>query len=326
MPNKWPFSYHVSPMSWYSLDRLRGKLIPILFLLATISLILLFASGLSTVRLQPGGDLNVFAILLGRMEWPSVEMPSTAASSGQGPALGWLRTIFWIIIPFVLIYAIVSPRYRRLLLRTAIMVFVLIFVMERLRRTMTPKEEGETGLGLGQLPDVQAAATLPPPPDFVSSTPDWAVWSINLLLALAIVGVAWFLWRVFRPVPEEDPQAAVAQEAQTALHELEEGGNLREVILRCYAQMSRLMRTDRNVHRHRAMTPRDFERHLADRGFSDEHISRLTRLFESVRYSSTEPGSEAQEEAVACLTAIVDEHGTQSRQMQKTTEPASAFP
>ena len=75
------------------------------------------------------------------------------------------------------------------------------------------------------------------------------------------------------------------------------------------------------------MTPRDFEAHLASRGFRDEHIGRLTRLFETVRYSSSDPGPEAEAEAIACLTAIVNEYGSNARKASLTErQPAGAAP
>ena len=80
------------------------------------------------------------------------------------------------------------------------------------------------------------------------------------------------------------------------------------------------MAADRNVYRHQAMTPRDFEQHLTERGFSDEHIGRLTRLFETVRYSPGEPGPEDETEAKACLTAIVDAYGSNARKASMVKE------
>jgi hypothetical protein len=54
------------------------------------------------------------------------------------------------------------------------------------------------------------------------------------------------------------------------------------------------------------MTPREFEQHLAEAGLGDDHIRRLTRLFESVRYGSNIPTKAEEEEALSCLNAIAE--------------------
>jgi hypothetical protein len=297
-------------------SRNRHIYVALFFLIAAVTIILLFASGLSTVTLRPGGSLNVFAALLSQASPQGIAPPSTSALtsvvSGK-PLLDLLRAFFWVLLPLALIYAFVSPRFRRQLMRTAIFVIALLFAFNRLREMMSPSGEEETLEGVAQsAPPAAANATLPQPPAIVTSTPQWIVWTINLLVALLVILLLWFLWRRLRPESDGDNvQEQVAQQAEAALYALEEGGDLRDVILRCYAQMSTVLKKDNNVQRHAAMTARDFEAHLAWRGFDDEHIRRLTRLFEAARYSAGIPGQEEEEEAIACLTAIVRTYGRQ---------------
>ncbi len=40
-----------------------------------------------------------------------------------------------------------------------------------------------------------------------------------------------------------------------------------------------------------------------------EHIQRLTRLFENIRYGNKPSGKQEEQEAIACLTAIVKTYG-----------------
>ncbi len=299
-------------------SRTRHNIVALFFLIAAVTIILLFASGLSTLSLRPGGSLNVFAALLAQASPPEIAAPSTSALtsvvSGK-PILDLLRATFWILLPLALLYAFVSPQFRRQLIRTAIFVIALLFAFNRLREMMTRSVEEETLSGVPQAPPPTAGgAMLPEPPAIVTSTPEWIVWTINILVALAAVLVIWFIWRKLRSQPhEEDAQVQVAQQAKAALTELEEGGDLRAVILRCYAQMSDVLRRNNNVSRHTGMTARDFEKHLARLGFDDEHIRRLTRLFEAARYSPDTPGPDEEAEAVACLTAIVHDYGREER-------------
>lgn len=305
-------------MQSHEQSRLRHNLVAIISLVAAVTIILLFASGLSTLSLRPGGSLNTIAALLAQARPAEIEAPSTSALtsviSGK-PVLDLMRASFWVLLALALIYAFVSPQFRKQLIRTAILAAAMLFVLNRLREMMTPAEEEEPPIGVGQPPPpgLTAGGALPEPPALVTATPEWIVWTINILLALLIVLLIWFLWRKLRPRPEEDDaQLQVSQQARAALSELEEGGDLRDVILRCYAQMSTILHEKGNVQRHSAMTARDFEDHLSRLGFDSEHISRLTRLFETARYSPDTPGPEAEAEAIACLTSIAQEYGQDS--------------
>ena len=50
-------------------------------------------------------------------------------------------------------------------------------------------------------------------------------------------------------------------------------------------------------------TPREFATHLRKRGMKDEHVDRLTRIFETVRYGGRS-GVGFVDEAIACLESI----------------------
>ena len=76
--------------------------------------------------------------------------------------------------------------------------------------------------------------------------------------------------------------------------------------------MNRLLREQHGLERKKAMTPREFANHLSQIGLKDEHIWRLTRLFENVRYGANRPSQQEEREAVACLTAIVEVYGQSS--------------
>jgi hypothetical protein len=149
----------------------------------------------------------------------------------------------------------------------------------------------------------QAEGDFPDPPDFVSDPPNWFLMVVNVVVALLLVVAFWFLWRFMR-ARHDDTQTLLVQQAETALSDLTAGGDLRDVIMRCYARMSQVLYQSRNIQRDEAMTPREFETHLAEIGLQDQHIQRLTRLFESVRYGASSPGEPAQREALDCLRAI----------------------
>ena len=82
--------------------------------------------------------------------------------------------------------------------------------------------------------------------------------------------------------------------------------------MRCYWEMSQILSKERNLHRPRGMTVREFEQYLADYGLRTEHIQQLSRLFERVRYGRKSPGPREEQEAMACLKAIVKAYGQPS--------------
>jgi hypothetical protein len=63
------------------------------------------------------------------------------------------------------------------------------------------------------------------------------------------------------------------------------------------------------LQRQEAMTPREFELLLAGAGLRDDHIGQLTRLFERVRYGGAAASERDEQEARACLSAIVQAYG-----------------
>ena len=87
------------------------------------------------------------------------------------------------------------------------------------------------------------------------------------------------------------------------------GGDLRDAVLRCYRDMSRVLGERQGLARAQSATPREFEAQLAAAGLRDEHIRRLTRLFERVRYGARRADAGEEREALACLTAIVQAYG-----------------
>jgi uncharacterized membrane protein YqjE len=221
-----------------------------------------------------------------------------------------LVLVFWAALAFALILAIVSPRYRKRLLQTFVamlLLLLLLFLFDMVR----PSKPGEIVEEAGEPAQMDegligqgAGEDLPEAPDFVSDPPNWFMLVVNVVIALLLVAACWYLWRLVR-ARRDDTQTLLVQQAETALSDLAAGGDLKDVIMRCYASMSQVLYRSRNVMRAEAMTPREFETHLAQIGMQDHYIRRLTRLFESVRYGASAPGEPARREAVDCLRAIV---------------------
>jgi hypothetical protein len=224
-----------------------------------------------------------------------------------------LIACLWLMLVISIIAFIISPEIRREAIKRfiryliyALVIYGLVTVLQPLlQKPDIPPPPGSGPVEmLGELPE------LPSPPDFVANPPSWVVYSVDILLLLIPLTLAWLFWlRWQRNRRKGAPLELLAEEAQQALARLQGGHNLKDTIMRCYAEMSQTLQKERGVERQQAMTPREFELHLAQSGLRDEHIRQLTRLFENVRYGAKTPGQREEQEAVACLQAIVQAYG-----------------
>jgi hypothetical protein len=277
----------------------------VFFLGIAITIIILLSSGLSALDFQAPESLNLIELLLQNLRLPSFESGSGAV--GSGPPMKLLQPIFWAMLLFSLIYAFVSPRFRRTLLRTILTVILLAFLLSTLSERLELEGTREQIEEAGEAAMEPGDASLPDAPPFITDPPTWFIVVINIILALLFAGVIWLFWRLLRPKP--NPQTLLVEQAEQALIDLETGGDLKDAVLRCYAGMSQVLRESKNIRRRRAMTPREFEGHLAEIGLSDEHIGHLTHLFEGVRYGARPTTRRTELEAMDCLRAIVRSYG-----------------
>ena len=285
----------------------------ILLLAVTVAATTLLAAGLSGLELQPGQPFPF------RFSLPGLT-PAGIVSPGEPGFFGllWqglLALLMFVVLPLWLLVFILSPRARKEMLTRipayilwAFIIYSLTRLMQRLNPLANPADEG--ALSGGEMPGAGETATLVPP-EFVVDPPQWLIIAATLALLALLLGAAWFFWQRSRP-RQAGPLQRLAHEAEQALAQLDTGGDLTETIMRCYAQMGQVLGRQRGLHRHQAMTPREFEQHLAAAGLHDEHIGRLTRLFERFRYSAGRIGEREEREAVACLTAIVQAYGRPS--------------
>jgi hypothetical protein len=112
------------------------------------------------------------------------------------------------------------------------------------------------------------------------------------------------VWRRTRR-KEELPLEKIERRAQDAIDELAAGGDLREVIQRCYFRMIDALHEYRNIDRERDVTPHEFELILQRHGLPPDPVHQLTDLFERVRYGAHRPGRQDEQLAVSSLSAIV---------------------
>jgi hypothetical protein len=136
----------------------------------------------------------------------------------------------------------------------------------------------------------------------LGSTPPWLLWLVGIGLLIITVLVA--IW-MFTPVRQADRLDLLGLEAERARQALISGGDLKDVIINCYRQMSLTMKQEQGIEREEFMTTGEFETVMESVGIPREPIHLLTRLFEAVRYGHWQPDGVDEQQAIQCLEAIV---------------------
>jgi hypothetical protein len=139
---------------------------------------------------------------------------------------------------------------------------------------------------------------------FVAEPPEWSIWMVSVILALFLVAIVVFIYlRFFHR--QEGTFRVIAEEAQQAIDEIQAGGDVRQIIIKCYFDMMEVVKKTRGIVRDQAMTPEEFKFLLEKMGFPAGPLQRLTRLFEDVRYGTHAPRPQEDQLAVMCLQEIV---------------------
>jgi len=264
-----------------------------------VAAVVILSSGLSTLELEEGQPLPRMPSEEDELDLPA---PATRTVSLLFQVLLMVAAA---LLPFSIIYYLVSPEARKRALRDILVMLSILLPLYFLSRT-----QSETLETLDEAPLTPAPPQELPPIADVSFTADpsqGVIWLANvalaLLLAALLVGLAWTLWRRKRRAPT--PLDKLAQEAQHAVEAIEAGADLRDTVTRCYFEMMQVLKEERGIRRQRAMTPREFEAQLEGLGIPITQVRRLTRLFEEVRYGDKQLGQQDERQAVISLTSIV---------------------
>jgi hypothetical protein len=136
----------------------------------------------------------------------------------------------------------------------------------------------------------------------LGSVPPLLLWlvGIGLLLISVLVGV----W-IFTSSRQASPIDLVGLEAEKAWQALKTGLDLKDVIIKCYLQMSLALKKEQGIERKDFMTTGEFENLLEAAGIPHEPIHQLTRLFDAVRYGNWQPNTVDEQKAIQCLEAIM---------------------
>lgn len=268
----------------------------LLFLaIALISLILLAAS-LSNLQLQPGAPFP------GGIPSDNDAQPVSPLLSIRTYSMPLLRGIIALI--FLILLIDVAARLIALvnikrILQLALALVVLLIIVYMLPH-ITPGEPA-------YFPNLSSEIMTPPSFDYpvtpLGQPP-------QILIQLVIIGIALGIGLlaiivVKRWLNSKSIEDELLQEAEEAVNALKAGADLRNVILRCYFQMTHSLQEEQGIERDYAMTVQEFERWLENLGFPSIPLRQLTSLFEKVRYGKQEMSDHDERIAIDSLNDII---------------------
>lgn len=250
---------------------------------------------------------------LSREETEAVRVPlgSIVETLAEVPLERQIAFLIMMLLFGVLIVYLLPPEMRKRLLKQFIrfvlgglLLIYLLRLKPDLFQGLFPLFNNAAGEGESSSP-----AASPPP---VFEPPQVSDWLSYLITFGVIVLVAFLFWRVnrwwqlFKPTAKSpSPLDEIAEAARLSLRNLSAEGSAQDKIIQCYADMTRVVDARRGLFREYAMTSTEFALRLEKAGLPREPVSRLTRLFEAVRYGARTSTQGDIDEAVDCLTSIL---------------------
>jgi len=162
------------------------------------------------------------------------------------------------------------------------------------------------GAGGGAPAGPEAAAPIPMfEPSQISPTFSYLISFGFVLLWVVVLWALYRGWRRYQLLNTKKPLEEIAKIARSSLEDLTSGRNSSDVIINCYLRMGDVVSSRHQLQRQIAMTPHEFAVRLEQAGLPGDAVTRLTRLFEGVRYGDRKSGPKDINEAVSCLKTIL---------------------
>jgi len=275
-------------------DSVKHKTLIFLGLFTIITIII--AASLPQLELQPGMPLP-------KLEDDQVVIPPVEAEPSEAISVDKFITAFALLIAAVsvlhMIYRLLRGAKRKNLIAfiwpTVVIGLILggfVFLI-----MLMPKSKGST---VAELPVPQPE---PPVTSPLGLVPPLLLWLVGI--GLLVTGILIAIWIFGSPAKRVTTIDIVSLEAEKAWQELKAGLGLKDVIIKCYRQMSLALAEEQGIERKECMTVREFEDLLEAAGVPYDPVHQLTQLFEVVRYGHWQPNSIDEEKAIHCLEAIV---------------------
>jgi hypothetical protein len=266
----------------------------LIFLGLVMVITMIIAASLPQLQLQPG------------MSLPRLLNGQVMAAPDKGDQFVFISVNKFVIILIGLIVAITTLYSIYKLLRGADWKNIVITARSMLLISMIV---GGIILLIMMVPGSESSPQVEMPPQTpeplvtspLGAVPPVLLWvvGIGLLVMTALVG----MWMITSRKPK--PVDLVGLEAEKAWQALKTGLDLKDVIIKCYHQMSLALEKDRGIEREDFMTTGEFENLLETAGLPHDPIHQLTQLFDAVRYGNWKPNPADEQKAIQCLEAIM---------------------
>jgi hypothetical protein len=267
-----------------------------LILLGLVMLVtVMIAASLPQLELRPGMPLprvdNSQVVIL-----PDVQEAPVAFAVSEV-----LKVLFALVLAVSMLYAIYRiirslgwvnvRRYLQTIMVIVLIAGSIIFLIMLLPKTQDP-------LAM----ELPAPTQVPLVTSPLGPVPVLLLWLVGI--ALLVSSILLGVW-IFVPSRQETTIDLLGLEAEKARQALMTGLDLKDVILKCYRQMSLAVEKEQGIERKDFMTTREFEDVLEAAGMPHAPIHQLTQLFEAVRYGNWQPNPMDEQKAIDCLQAIV---------------------
>jgi hypothetical protein len=274
----------------------KTKQLILLSLAGALVSILLLAMSLSNLQLQPGtpfpgsGDSENSAQPV--LSLPPIQTYSFPALQG----LLALISLFLVIYVSARLIAFVNIRKVLPFVLALVALLIIVFMLPNIIPDPSPSAVSENS-------EVQTPPSIEHPVAPVGDPP-------QLLIRFVIIGIVLgggliailMIKRWSGPTKLEDE---LLQDAEEAVKALQDGMDLRDVVVRCYMQMIHTVQKERGVERNHTMTVQEFEHQLESIGFPTTPLQQLTSLFERVRYGKKQVKDIDEQIAMESLNAII---------------------
>jgi hypothetical protein len=241
----------------------------------------------------------------------SIPIGSIADSIADIPLERRIAFLVMLFLFGVLVVYLLPPEMRKRLFKQlmrfvlgGLLLIYLLKLKPDLFQGLFPLFNSAGGEGETLQPDAAPPPVFEPP-----QVSDWLSYSITFGVILLAAFLFWRInhwWTLYKQTAESPrPLGEIAEAARVSLRNLSSEGSIHDKIIQCYADMSRVVDARRGLFREYAMTPAEFAARLENAGLPREPVSRLTHLFEAVRYGARTSTQSDVDEAIACLTSIL---------------------
>ncbi len=280
----------------------------------TVVAMLVLAGSLSNLELLPGDPALLKHLLHSISQKLSLGQIEGWETTTEGKIIiVFLKAVFTITLvglPFAIIYFIISPEFRKLVIKRIIrmsMIVVVVFLVARFLASL--KNFFERGNKTpGPAFSFEAEPTWKPFTEFALVPSQWLIFFSDVVFALLLASLLGYVICLVRRRHHSStqPLTELAGVAQNAINMFQAGGDFKNTVMRCYVEMSQALEERRGIRRQETMTPREFETYLSNVGLPHKPIQQLTRIFEEVRYGTKTPSKDEERQAIASLAAIIE--------------------